>query len=602
LTTNIAQNMVDAKLNMKIVYVGHDSKKQRSLIAEQLDFISLHPNNWDDYNYKTTFPTNCYMNGKEIDIGSVKILIEEEKTSSNTLDKLIDQGWDGVFPIPDIVYISTPEAISFYEQIEGHLGTEAAIVVAQTLHDASYLTKIKDDPDALRLLATNGFKNSLQRERGAIKAFLDGWKLFGKESISIGNQVFRFKSTSDDITTLDLRFESPSPLPHDINVLIGPNGVGKSQLLQQIVKSWLRTVDDASDIGFAERPNFNQVVVVSYSPFELFPVDTAAFDTAEFETDKDARRDNNVYKYFGLRGRKKLLTDSKRGSNTVTLSRDFPKANAAQSLLACLSDDQKYGGIKEWSNKVKTMEHVLKRAISFDCTAVVVDSAVDTNEFFTDIGLLDQPFVDEKFADEDNQQTIVRYLPISSDRIDELKVLAIKKHLEDLSGVAFLKDGKPIHLSSGQRLFSYIVINILGVIRRNSLILVDEPELFLHPNLEIAFIRMLKSILTAFDSKALVATHSLVTVREIPRNCVHVLENTDDGIMVKTPPFETFGGDVQRISSYIFGDKELSKPYEDWVTKQLEEHGSAKGLIEALGEDINEELLIQINAMDRDLW
>lgn len=581
---------------MKIVYVGDSSKKRNTLISEQKDFLALQPNNWDDYNYKTTFLTNCHMNGKKIDVGSVKILIDEEKTSSNYLDKLIDQGWDGVFPIPETSYISIPEAISFYEQIEGHLGTESAIGVAQTMRDASYLTKIKDDADALRLVATVCFKNSLQRERGAIKAFLDGWKLFGKTSISIGNQTFSFISSSGKSLALNLRFDSPSPLPHDINVLIGPNGVGKSQLLQQMVKSWLGT-NDGTDIGFVDHPNFNQVVVVSYSPFELFPV-----DTAEFDTGKDVRRDNNVYKYFGLRGRKKSLTDSKRGSSKIALSRDFPKANAAQSLLACLADDQKYGGIKDWSNKVGTMERVLKRAISFDFAAVIVDSAADTNAFFTDQELLDKPFVDEEFSDEDNQQTIVRYLPIASDRIDELKVMAIKKHLQDLSGVAFLKDGKPIHLSSGQRLFSYIVINILGAIRRNSLILVDEPELFLHPSLEIAFIRMLKSILVAFGSKALVATHSLVTVREIPRNCVHVFESTDDGVVIKTPPFETFGGDIQRISSYVFGDKDLSKPYEDWVQKQLDEHGSAQELIDALGEDINEELLIQINAMGRIQW
>ena len=166
----------------------------------------------------------------------------------------------------------------------------------------------------------------------------------------------------------------------------------------------------------------------------------------------------------------------------------------------------------------------------------------------------------------------------------------------------FLKDGEPLHLSSGQRLFSYIVINILGAIRRNSLILVDEPELFLHPTLEIAFIRMLKSILASYGSKALVATHSLVTVREIPRHCVHVFEQTDEGLTIKTPPFETFGGDVQRISSYVFGDKTLSKPYEEWLQIQLKEFGTAAALIEALGDDINEELIIQIHAMERGQW
>ena len=65
---------------------------------------------------------------------------------------------------------------------------------------------------------------------------------------------------------------------------------------------------------------------------------------------------------------------------------------------------------------------------------------------------------------------------------------------------------KPIHLSAGQRLFSYIVINILGTIRRNSLVLVDEPELSLHPTPEIAFLRMLKAILASYSIRNVAAT------------------------------------------------------------------------------------------------
>jgi predicted ATPase len=579
---------------VKIIYAGRDLKRQRS--AERLDdVIVLLYDKWDDYDFKTTFPTDCRMKGQSVELGSIRILFENKMTSFEFLDKLVEKGWDGVFPVPDINYISTPAALSFYEQIEGHLGLEKAIEVAKTLRDASYLTKLEDDSEALRLLTSLGFRNSLQRERGSIKAFLDGWKLFGRESISIENQTFVFSSVQDEMLKLELKFVSESPLPHDINVLIGPNGVGKSQLLHQIVDYWLDDdPDSVRDVGFSTRPNLNQVIVVSYSPFELFPVDTSDGD-GELE-------DNEVYRYFGLRGRMKALTDSKRGSNKVTLNRQFPKTNAAQSLLDCLSDDQRYGGIKEWANKVETMESVLRQAIDFDHAAVVISGDAEVKDLFTDMEGLDDPYLKGKLIDEDSDPELERYVPIAPDRIENLKLNALRKHVQDRKGIVFLKEGKPLHLSSGQRLFSYIVVNILGAIRRNSLILVDEPELFLHPSLEIAFVRMLKSILTAYASKALVATHSLVTVREIPRDCVHVFEDTKDGIIVKTPPFETFGGDVQRISSYVFGDKALSKPYEEWVSQKLEEFGSAKKLIEALGTNINEELLIQINAMEDEKW
>ncbi|HGM4743361.1 TPA: ATP-binding protein [Stenotrophomonas maltophilia] len=579
---------------MKVVYTGLDSKKRKALVASHEDVILLLWDNWDDYTYKTTFPIECRIGGEIVQLGGIQLLVEEQKTTYSYLDKLVAEGWNGVFPIPNGKYISVPAGLTFYEQIEGHLGLDTAIEVAQLLRDASYLTKILEDEDALRLTQSGGFLNSLQRERGAIKAFIDGWKLFDQQSITIGNQAFNFLSPSREIASIELRFHSQSPLPHDINVLIGANGVGKSQLLRQIVDDWLRlTPGSQNKTGFSERPNLNQVVVVSYSPFELFPVDTS---------DDTERKDHEVYRYFGFRGRKKTLTESKRGSPQITLSREFPKANAAHSLLACLADDQKYGAIKERSSKLETMERVLRSAFEFDHAAVAVDSSADADEFFTNQMWLTQPYLEVKIDDEDGSSSTERYIPIASDRVGALKVQPLRKHLHDRMGVIFLKNGKVMHLSSGQRLFSYIIINILGTIRRNSLLLIDEPELFLHPTLEIAFIRMLKSILASYSSKALVATHSIVTVREIPRDCVHVFEQTMNGLAIKTPPFETFGGDVQRISSYVFGDKVLSKPYEEWVEAQLKKYGTAEQLIHALGDNINEELIIQIHAMERGQW
>ena len=72
--------------------------------------------------------------------------------------------------------------------------------------------------------------------------------------------------------------------------------------------------------------------------------------------------------------------------------------------------------------------------------------------------------------------------------------------------------------------------------------------------------------------------------------------------MVKNPPFQTFAGDIQRISSYVFGDRAAAKPYEAWIREQLVKLGSGEDLIAALGADLNEELVIQIRAMAAGRW
>lgn len=215
---------------MDVIYVGQNLVKRADMLDRPDDVILLLFDRWDDYDYKTTFPTYCRVNGKAVELCPIKILIDGKMISFKYLDELVANGWDGKFPIPEVHYISTPETLTFYEQLDGHLGLDAAIEVAQLLRDASYMVHIAEDGESLRLTQAQGFRKSLQRERGAVKAFLDGWRFFSRQGISIGNLIFNFRSTVGSIQSLRLNFASDNLLPHDINVLIGPNGVGKSPM------------------------------------------------------------------------------------------------------------------------------------------------------------------------------------------------------------------------------------------------------------------------------------------------------------------------------------------------------------------------------------
>lgn len=458
--------------------------------------------------------------------------------------------------------------------------------MAEKLHDASYFVHIKEDEQAQELVQTEGFKNSLQRERGNIEAYVDGWRILDRASIGANDINFDFYDVFGAVSTIELRFSRVNRfLPHDINVLIGANGVGKSQILHQMVDAWISDNDEAADVGFSVPPNLSRLVVISYSPFELFPVDIAS----------KKLKDKNAYRYCGLRGRS--VSEEEGATATIRLSRTIPQKDAVRALLECVDDDQRYHIIRNWGQKILTVERVLRNAIDFDNIALEIEPRIHVRTLYIDNS------DDHDLVLSREKSGVKRYLPISSQNVLGLNHQQIVRSTMAKSGVIFLKDGKALELSSGQRLFTYVVINILGAIRRNSLVLIDEPELFLHPSLEVQLIEMLKQILHNFNSKAILATHSLVTVREVPADCVHVLERTDDGLVVKRPPFQTFGGDIQRISSYVFGDRAVSKPFESWLKEQLEAYdGSAADLIEALGDDINEEMIIQINAMERNQW
>jgi energy-coupling factor transporter ATP-binding protein EcfA2 len=571
---------------MKVVYLGRESRRTNHPPSPEGDVLELLSNNWDDYGYRTTFITVCRINGASLELGNIRILLDDASDSSSFLDKKLAKGWNGRFPVPDCNFLSVPSEISFYEQLVATLGTAGAIDVASALRDTSYLVRVLDDEDAKRLLPTDGFQNSLQRERGSIKSYIDGWKILARESIAVLDMGFQFHDVLGHPATLNLKFQSESILPHDINVLIGPNGSGKSRVLHQIVNDWISD-SPRPGVGFISKPNLSQVVVVSYSPFEQFRVDLA----------REKLQDKEAYRYFGFRGRSPQSDDGKIGK--IRLSHEFPKRNGARSLIAALVDDQRYKTIADWAQKLRTIEKVLSSGFDFDFAAVEVSPTARAKSFVSDQS---GENARSPALDFNRDGDTARFIPITSDRIDQLDAAALTRHVVAETGVAFFKDGNPIELSSGQRLFAYIVINIVGAIRRNSLILIDEPELFLHPTLEIQFIDMLKKVLAQFNSKALLATHSVVTVREMPADCVHVFERADDEVHISNPPFQTFGGDVQRISSYVFSDKSANKPFERWISDQVVELGSSEAVISRLEGELNEELIVQLRAIQRDQW
>lgn len=582
---------------MEIVYVGSSKTLKERWLGTEEDILLLLYDRWDDFGYKTRFPTLCRIGGKEVELGAIRILFEKQKASHTFLADLREQDWDGTFPVDDANYISVPEEITFYEHLRDLLEPQGALEIALALKDASHLVFALEDTQAIQLLDTEGFRTSLQRERSSQNSFADGWnKLAGKE-LGISDLKFTFRDTFDDLSELALKFASRSALPHDINVIIGPNGVGKSSALRQMVRAWIQPKAEHPALEgafFETRPDFSQLVAVSYSPFERFPVDIDDEPSLNKEL-----KDKGIYRFFGFRGRH--LSQNTRRPTRIRNSLAVPRTNACLSLIQCLVDDRRYSTIKTWANKLRTLENVLSSAIDFDTAAVKLKQDAEIDEVIGD-DVFDEVQIFELDAmGPDGKEQLERYLAISSGD-DVINIAALQKYVDLESGVAFFRSGSIVELSSGQRLFCYIVVNVLGVMRRNSLVVVDEPELFLHPTLEIQFVSMLKQLLRTYGSKALVATHSVVTVREVPSRCVHVFEKTDDGLRITNPPFETFGGDVQRISSYVFGDRSVSKPHEAWLKDLLKQYGTADAVIEELDEDLNEEMIIQLNAMERGKW
>ncbi|MEZ8408618.1 AAA family ATPase [Vibrio splendidus] len=559
---------------MKIVYHGQGAWNNNtpSGLDTEPNLLALSGNNWDDYGTKTTLNASLYFEGQRLDFDfHIKVLIEGSDYTAATLNEMkANGGWDGFFPIPSCNYITLPSDIEFYSIIESKLGLENARRFLEVLNDAGLQKNVIKDDTFTDLLMSPGFSASLLRESGATKSFEDGWRIFDGTSIEIKDFKLNLLTKDQRVRPVPFKFESPL-LPYDINVLIGPNGIGKSYSIKSLVEYWLKTgigdLDLLKESGhqpFDKAPNFRNLILVSYSPFEEF----------ELDLEQHNLQDKQAYTYFGFR--------HKRPDGTIGINRNLPRYHSALSIIKAIYDDARLSFITSRVQKFPTLKSALNNAFAFEHLALEVKDA-------SKLG-----FLSFNLTTVDGKQ----YLQLDSSLTQFVTQEALITACDLEKGVVFLKEETLCTLSSGQRLFTYIAINVVGELKENSLVVIDEPELFLHPTLEIEFVSLLKMVLKPFKSKAILATHSLAVVREVPSKCVHIFRDEGHGLDVVSPPFETFGGDMQRISSYVFGDKSVTKPFEDFLVEQSTKY-SPEQLIELLGEEINEEMTMSILRLGR---
>lgn len=147
-------------------------------------------------------------------------------------------------------------------------------------------------------------------------------------------------------------------------------------------------------------------------------------------------------------------------------------------------------------------------------------------------------------------------------------------------------------LSAGQRLALNCVLHIILKIGPRTLILFDEPELHLHPQLLTGLLSSLMEILEKQDSFAIVATHSPLVIQQLPKECVHVVRRDRSTPIVLKPTFQTFGESLSDITRFVFSATEADRDYRYVLDRMFEEND---GDIEAIREKFGGQLSLNAN-------
>lgn len=129
-------------------------------------------------------------------------------------------------------------------------------------------------------------------------------------------------------------------------------------------------------------------------------------------------------------------------------------------------------------------------------------------------------------------------------------------------------------LSAGQRIVLNIVSDLVLNLRKRSLVLLDEPETHLHPQLITTLISALSEILNEMDAFAVVATHSPIVVQQVLANRVHVVHRIEgEAPLITPPPAETFGENLSEIVRLVFDANESDRDYQEIIDRLFQEHG-----------------------------
>lgn len=167
--------------------------------------------------------------------------------------------------------------------------------------------------------------------------------------------------------------------------------------------------------------------------------------------------------------------------------------------------------------------------------------------------------------------------------ISTIAKLDISEEFKELASTIFNK------LSSGHKIVLLTITRLVETIEEKSLVLLDEPEAYLHPPLLSAFIRALSEILIKRNAIAIIGTHSPVVLQEVPMSCVWKLRRHGATAIAERLEIESFGENVGQLTQEIFGLEVTDSGFHNILRKIANESQNYEEAISRLNNQLGQE-------------
>lgn len=315
----------------------------------------------------------------------------------------------------------------------------------------------------------------------------------------------------------------------NVNVIIGVNGTGKTSILELIYNTITEnSVFFKDEDGFSRSTIKVKLTEDEIKEFNNLKNDAKKNDIFSFEVNKGV---NNELKFIGIPNfietnnikRRSLIVYSKAEVNYKKQKIEAPMKPSDLNQFATIIGEYE-------NNKLNLKQYII-------------------NEHYKDLEDLsigDKPF------------RIDRFRKLYNSFFEEKKFVGVK----DFEPIFKVKATGELHsadeLSAGEKQIFYRGGALLQLNLENSIILIDEPELSLHPEWQQKILDFYKNI--GNNNQIIIATHSPHIVSSCRKEEIRVLNKEDGIVKVQENIEETYGWTVEQLLLSVFQLDSIRNP------------------------------------------
>lgn len=378
-------------------------------------------------------------------------------------------------------------------------------------------------------------------------------------------RLLELKVKKDNNIIYDVMFYDKDSIEGPFSsVIIGANGSGKSRLLTTIAEILSNHFQGKKIIT----QEYNYYKLKYKIKDQIFIIETntetasksfKTFSESFIVNDKFPFSSNNFYAYKGVRQVSNAIfsntIDRQFIANILMLCKDSSKMNGVAKVFEMLGLDSRCTlsfHMKRYVQKAKIRQTTLN-ALNRNNRKFVTPLSEEDKKFIID-------FVDELTNKYNGRQTFELFsnpnIPFSITQF--AGVSSLNNVLYDIN--LWKKDGTSFNFSgasSGEKHMLFSMLNLMTSVQDDSLILIDEPEVSLHPNWQMKYIDTLKNIFSSFNTHFIIATHSHFLVSDLEGKSSSVIrllkdEKTNEitGELIES---DTYGWSPDEILYRVFG-------------------------------------------------